>query len=194
MRVSSQVSGLLFGALFGIIATGAQAQVVMTIGNGRAHDCFVQAKTGGQPRAGVAVCNQALMHDTLNKQDRAGTYDNRGVLLDLLGRTDEARDDFNMAIALDPKLGDPYVNLGAMLIKQGRHEEALGQINKGLDLGMSFTHIGYYNRAVAEQILGRYKEAYYDYKKVLEIEPNFKMASERLKDFTVTRTPAPKSS
>jgi hypothetical protein len=38
--------------------------------------------------------------------------------------------------------------------------------------------------------MGKYNEAYYDYKKVLEIEPNFTQASERLKDFVVTRTPA----
>lgn len=194
MRVSSHFSGLLFAALFGVIATGAQAQVVMTIGNGRAHQCFVHAKTGLQPRIGVGVCNQALMLDTLSKQDRAGTYDNRGVVLNMLDRTEEARTDFNKAIELDPSLGDAYVNLGAMLIKQGRHEEALGQINKGIDLGMAFLHIGYYNRAVAEQLLGRFKESYYDYKKVLEIEPSFKLASERLKDFTVTRTPAPTAS
>jgi len=187
-----RVSSLFFGALFGVIATGtaAQAQVVMTIGNGRAHQCFVHAKTGEQLRQGVSVCNQALIQDTLSRKDRAGTYDNRGVILDMLGRTEEAASDFNTAIALDSSLGDPYVNLGAMLIKKGRHEEALAQINKGIDLGVGFAHIGYYNRAVAEQMLGRFKEAYYDYKKVLEIEPNFKMASERLKDFTVTRTPA----
>ena len=196
MRVSFLSSGLIFGALLGAIglSASAQAQVVITIGNGRAHQCFVHAKTGNQPRQGVAICNQALDLDTLNKQDRAGTYDNRGVVLNILDRTEEAREDFNKAIALDPNLGDAYVNLGAMLIKQGRHEEALGQINKGIDLGMAFLHIGYYNRAVAEQILGRYKEAYYDYKKVLEIEPNFPMASERLKDFTVIRSPAPGAS
>ncbi|MEO8300232.1 MAG: hypothetical protein ABI608_00490 [Rhizomicrobium sp.] len=191
-----RVYSMLFGALFGVIAAGttAQAQVVMTIGSGRAHDCFVHAKTGDQLRVGVGVCNQALAHDVLNRKDRAGTYDNRGVVLDMLGRTQEAADDFNMAIALDPALGDPYVNLGAMLIKKGRHEEALAHINKGINLGMAFPHIGYYDRAVAEQLLGRFKEAYYDYKKVLEIEPDFKMASERLKDFTVTRTPVPNPS
>src|SRR6185437_11216598 len=61
--------------------------------------------------------------------------------------------------------------------------------NKGIELGVSFPHIGYYDRAVAYQLLGRYKEAYYDYKKVLEIEPNFTQASDRLKDFVVTRVP-----
>ena len=43
---------------------------------------------------------------------------------------------------------------------------------------------------VAYQLLGRFKEAYYDYKKTLELEPNFTQASERLKDFVVTRAPA----
>jgi len=138
----------------------------------------------------VQTCNGALDRDPLSKKDRAGTYDNRGVMLDALGHTQKAADDFNMAIELDPTLGDPYVNLGAMLIKKGQHEEALVQINKGLDLGMAFPHIGYYDRAVAEQMLGRFKEAYYDYKKTLELEPNFAMASERLKDFTVIRVPA----
>ena len=176
------------------VAAPASAQIIVSQEAGWAHDCFVHAKTGEQLRQGVGVCNGALDHDLLARKDRAGTYDNRGVILDMLGRTEEAAADFNAAIALDPSLGDPYVNLGAMLIKKGQHEEALTHINKGIDLGMAFAHIGYYDRAVAEQMLGRFKEAYYDYKKALELEPNFKMASERLKDFTVTRTPVAKPS
>ena len=189
-----RIQTLLFGAaLFGLAATAAQAQTIVTIGSGRAHDCFIHAKTGDRLREGVTTCNAALTYDPLDKKDRAGTYDNRGILFDMLGRTEEAAADFHAAIALDPGLGDAYVNLGAVMIKRGQHAEAIDNINKGIGLGMSFLHIGYYDRAVAEQMLGRYKEAYYDYKKVLEIEPDFKMASERLKDFTVTRTPAPKS-
>jgi tetratricopeptide (TPR) repeat protein len=175
-------------------APTAQAQVVVSVGMGMAHDCFLHAKAGTNLLEGVGVCNGALEHDPLNKRDRAGTFDNRGVLLDLMGRTQEAADDFNASIALEPSLGDPYVNLGAMLIKKGQHEEALSQINKGIDLGMAYPHIGYYDRAVAEQMLGRFKEAYYDYQKVLEIDPHFAMASERLKDFVVTRVPAKKES
>ncbi len=182
---------LILGALSaGLLATAAQAQTVLTIGTGLAHDCFLHAKAGTQLRDGVTLCNIALKQDVLSKRDRAGTFDNRGVMLDQLGETEKAAEDFNAAIALYPDLGDPYVNLGAMLIKKGQHQAALEQINKGMDLGMGFPHIGYYDRAVAEQMLGRYKEAYYDYKKALELEPNFAMAGERLKDFVVTRTPA----
>jgi tetratricopeptide (TPR) repeat protein len=168
----------------------AQAQTIVSMGKGLAHDCFAYAKAGVDPYDGVEICNQSIDNETLTVKDRAATYDNRGVMLDALGRLEKATADFRQSMALDPKLGDPYVNLGSVLIKQKRYDEALESINKGLALGMSFPHIGYYDRAVAYQLLGRYKEAYYDYKKTLELEPNFTQASERLKDFTVTRTPA----
>ena len=177
-------------AALSLAAGAAQAQTVVSRGVGLSHDCFIYAKVGNDPRAGVDVCNQSLAREVLNHKDRAATHDNRGVMQDALGNTDEALADFNAAIRLDPALGDPHVNLGSMLIKKRQYEEALTHINTGLGLGMSFAHIGYYDRAVAEQMLGRYKEAYYDYKKVLEIEPNFTRADERLKDFTVTRIPA----
>jgi tetratricopeptide (TPR) repeat protein len=168
----------------------AQAQTIVSMGKGLAHDCFAYAKAGVDPYDGVEICNQSIDNEALTVKDRAATYDNRGVMLDMLGRLEKASADFRQSMALDPKLGDPYVNLGSVMIKQKRYDEALESINKGLELGMSFPHIGYYDRAVAYQLLGRYKEAYYDYKKTLELEPNFTQASERLKDFTVTRTPA----
>lgn len=173
-----------------VTATTAMAQTVVTNNVGLAHDCFIYAKVGKDIRSGVDVCNEAIKREALSRKDLAATYDNRGVMLDVLGHTDSAASDFNMAISLDPTLGDPHVNLGSMLIKKRQYDEALVHINKGLDLGMGFPHIGYYDRAVAEEMMGRYKDAYYDYKKVLEIEPNYTQAAERLKDFTVVKAPA----
>jgi tetratricopeptide (TPR) repeat protein len=180
---------LLAAAGVATFTAGVQAQTIVTHGVGLAHDCYIYAKVGNDPRAGVEVCNEALKREMLTTKDQAATHDNRGVILDVVGRVDEAADDFNAAIRLDPGLGDPYVNLGSMLIKKRQYEAALAHINKGIDLGVSFPHVGYYDRAVAEQLMGRYKEAYYDYKKVLELEPNYKAATERLKDFTVTTVP-----
>lgn len=180
----------LFGALLLMAVLPAWSQTIVSQGMGKAHDCFIHAKTGYDLRGGAEICTGALRDDILNVRDRAATYDNRGVILDRLGKVADAADDFNAAIRLDPTLGDPHVNLGSMMIKERRLDEALVEINKGLDLGMSFPYVGYYDRALAEQLLGRYREAYYDYKKVLELEPDFVQASERLKDFTVVRKPS----
>lgn len=188
MKVYSHFLTASLAVLLGSIPAGAQT--IVTLGKGYAHDCFVYAKAGTDPFDGVGVCDMALKEEVLTTKDRAATFDNRGVMLDMLGKTDKAADDFHMAISLNPALGDPHVNLGSMMIKQKRYTEALAEINTGLDLGMSFPHIGYYDRAIAEEMMGSYKAAYYDFKKVLEIEPNYGPATERLKDFIVTKVPA----
>ena len=130
MKVFPQKSALALSAVLAaglLAATAVQAQTVITVGSGRAHDCFLRAKSGMAPRDSVELCNAALTYEPLSRKDRAGTLDNRGVILDVLGRTEEARNDFRDAIALDPNLGDAYVNLGSMLIKQGQHQAALEQ-------------------------------------------------------------------
>jgi len=190
MRRSFLMWGAVLLAVFALAPKAAHAQTIVSMGQGMAHDCFIYAKAGVKPREGVVVCDQALARETMMNKDRAATFDNRGVILDRLGETDRAAADFRQAMVLDPTLGDPHVNLGSMLIKQKRFDDALASINRGIELGVSFPHIGYYDRAVAYQMMGRYKEAYFDYQKVLEIDPNFVQASERLKDFIVTRTPA----
>jgi tetratricopeptide (TPR) repeat protein len=175
-----------------LVAGAAQAQTIVSRGVGLSHDCYIYAKLAHDLRGGVDICTASLKEELLGLKDQAATHDNRGVLLDDLGKVEEAAEDFHAAIRLDPNLGDPYVNLGSMLIKQHQYEAALTHINKGLDLGASFPHIGYYDRAVAEEMMGRFKEAYYDYKKVLELEPGYDPATERLKDFIVTTVPAQK--
>lgn len=186
MRFGTALAGALL-----LSAGAASAQTIVSMGVGLAHDCFVRAKTGTDPRDGIEVCSQAINREPLNQKDLAATFDNRGVMLDRLERTDQAAADFRRAIQLDATLGDPHVNLGSMLIKEKRYDDALVRINQGIALGVSFPQIGYYNRAVAYHQMGKFKEAYYDYKKALEIDPGFTRASEQLKDFVVTRAPAP---
>jgi tetratricopeptide (TPR) repeat protein len=171
-----------------LLAGIAQASaVVVVIGSSIAHSCFVAAKTGANAVDGIAMCSEALKEEGLSPHDEAGTHVNRGVLENILGQQDNALSDFNQALSIYP-LGDAYIDRGATLISLSRYDEAMADINKGIDLGPSYPHIGYYNRAVAEELMGRWKESYYDFKHVLELEPNFTKASDQLKNFIVTTT------
>ena len=190
MKVPFAVLAAALGLALTVVGA-AQAQIIVSTTTGKAHNCFLAAKAGVKPREGVQLCNAAIRHDPLNIRDRAATYGNRGVLLNQMDEVDKAEADFMAAIRLDPTLGDPYVNLGSMLIRKKQFDAAIVQIDKGLELGMSFPAIGYYDRALAYDYLGRYREAYYDYRKTLEHDPSFKLASDRLKDFVVTRKPGP---
>jgi len=85
------------------------------------------------------------------------------------------------------RLAMPMSIADRFLIQQKKYEDALAEINKGIGLGVAFLHIGYYNRGVAEELLGRYRDAYYDYMRTLELEPSFAAAQARLKLFRVIR-------
>lgn len=79
---------------------------------------------------------------------------------------------------------------GAALITLKRYDEAMADIEKGIGLGQTYEQVGYYNRGVAEYYLGRIPQSYYDFKKALEIAPDFAPAREQLKNFVVTRVRA----
>jgi len=125
----------------------AQAQITVSQGSGPGQECYRHARFGFDPIAGIKACDLAL-EQVLTISDRAATYDNRGVILNQAGRSDEAGEDFAKAIALQPDLGDPYINSGSVLIKKKLYEDALVQINKGLALGVSMPQVGYYDRAL----------------------------------------------
>jgi tetratricopeptide (TPR) repeat protein len=171
----------------GLGVTAASAQVLVSVGNSKARSCYLAAKGGFASDELIKTCSDSLDEENLSPKDRAATYDNRGIMENSLGRLNLALASFASAIAIDESLGDAYVNRGTVLIRQKKYDDALAEINKGIGFGMAFLHIGYYNRAVAEELLGRYRDAYYDYMHALEIEPGFTAASERLKMFRVIR-------
>jgi tetratricopeptide (TPR) repeat protein len=64
---------------------------------------------------------------------------------------------------------------------------AVADISKGLELIANKPEIAYYDRAIANEALGNIRDAYIDYKKALEIRPDFALASEQLARFKVVR-------
>ena len=99
-------------------------------------------------------------------------------------------EDYNSGLALRPDLGDAFIDRGAAYITLKRYDEAMLDINKGIGLGMTYPQFGYYNRGVAEEFQSKWKESYFDFKHALEIDPDFVMAKNQLKNFTVTTVAA----
>jgi len=162
---------------------------VVVVGNQLAEDCYLMAKAGINDEVSIATCDSALENAPLDPHDRAGTFVNRGAIEVAMGRVSQAMDDYNRGIAIKPDLADAYVDRAGAFIFQKKFDAAMADVNHGLDLGPTYPFVGYYNRAVAEQLMGNNKEAYLDYKKTLELEPKFTPAADRLKDFVVIRKP-----
>lgn len=168
-----------------LVAAPAQAQMSVSAGAGLAHDCYEAAKKPGRPRDDIATCTAALEHGGISPADRAATLVNRGVLYDVLKNYQAAWADYNGALAINPDLGDAYINRGAALMRMQRSDEGIWDIRKGMTLGTSLPAVAYYDLAVAEENLGQVKQAYFDYKRALDADPNYKPAAEALKFFKV---------
>lgn len=163
---------------------------VMVLGNTDAYHCFTAANTRIEPQQGIALCNSALKDDELTARDRAATRVNRGVLYDLIGRYQDAWEDFNASIEIMPNMGDGYLNRGAALIRMGRFDEALADIVKSINLGVPLPEIAYYDLAVAEEQLDKPTDAYRDYEKALAQNPGYVLANDALERFTVVGDPS----
>lgn len=177
---------ILVATLFGVacaLASNANAAVTV-LGPGPAQECFDFAENGGDMHEGLIRCSFAL-ESTLSVPDRAATFVNRGVLRLGLHQNEQALADINSGIALDPVSGDAYIDRGAAAMALGRYDDALQDLNKGISLSPHRPHIAYYDRAIIDERNGDIRAAYYDYKKALELEPNFAPAAVELKRFRV---------
>jgi tetratricopeptide (TPR) repeat protein len=183
-------AALLVAPLWAMPAA-AQTMVSYSANNSLAHDCYVSAltvaKTGMHTMAASALADcDAALNAPLNQSDRAATFDNRGILRDSLKDYSNAWSDFDSSIRLNPTLGDAWLNRGVSLIRmKERPEEALSNIQHGVELGPSLPQVGYYDLGVAHQSLGHAAQAYDAYKRALSVDPSFTPATEALKNFRV---------
>jgi tetratricopeptide (TPR) repeat protein len=165
-----------------VIAMPAGASVLV-IGSDAGYQCYLSARFNLDPAAGIDACNHALLAP-LSRLERAGTHVNRGVMEAALEQEDKALADFDLAIAENPKLGDGYLNRGAMLVNLKRFSEARDDILLGIALGPTMPEVGYYDLGVVEQALGHDEDALANFRKALSLAPNFQPAVHALENFS----------
>jgi tetratricopeptide (TPR) repeat protein len=163
---------------------------VTIIGNGLAAECSTAARTlaaNAPARADAEhVCTLALDGEALSAHEAAATYVNRGVLRLTDGDAQAARNDFDQALRIEPRLAEAIVDRGAALIAGGHDAEAAAEITRGLALNPTEPEKAYYNRAVAEERLGDAKSAYFDYRKAADLKPDWLLPRTELARFRVS--------
>ena len=175
-------------AALAALAIGAEARASVTvIGGGLAEACSKDALSGKTSSQFERTCTQALDTESLSARDRAGTYVNRGVLRLRHQDWTGAIKDFDAAVSLSPKMGEAYVNRGAVAIGQHRYADSLPDLNKGLALGVEEPAKVYYNRGLAYEGMDDMKSAYFDYQKAVELSPDWDAPQKELTRFHVER-------
>ena len=87
------------------------------------------------------------------------------------GKYEEAIEDYDMAIRLDPNAPGTYYQRGLAKFQLDRHEEAIVDFDKALDISPNNAEV-YYDRGLAKYQLERDEEAIVDFDKALDIDPD----------------------
>jgi tetratricopeptide (TPR) repeat protein len=107
------------------------------------------------------------------------TFTFLGLAYSYLGNFDKAIDECKNAIELEPENGNPYNDIGAYMIKQGKYEEAIPFLelainSKKID-NVEYAHT---NMGLSYERQGFWFEALEEYKIAIEINPDYKTALE----------------
>lgn len=178
------ISALIIGTIGAAVLVSPSQAAITVLGTGMASNCYQAAEFGGDPHAGVVTCTGAL-DESLSVLDRAATYVNRGILEARIDDSKNALTDYDTGIRLRPDLAEAYVDRGATYIAVHRYAQALQDIDKGIGLGARQPEVAYYDRAIAHEGIGDIRGAYEDYKKALELQPNFALAADQLTRFKI---------
>lgn len=180
---------LYIGLLLTGLTMSANAQVLV-LGSGLAKDCYEAAETVRlTPKSSIETCSKALDHEVLSKNDRMSTLINRGILYMRNGEYTQAMADYEDALKINPNKGETFLNIGAAHIYREEYAEAKDAIDKAIELGTTDLYAAYYNRAIAQERLGDITSAYWDYRKSLELMPEFEIAARQLERFTISKEP-----
>ena len=170
-----------------LLHPAAARAAVSVLGGGLAHVCSTAALAGQADAHALEACTDAIEGEPLDPHALAGTYVNRGVIQLRRRDFDAARRDFDIAVRIEPTLGEAYVNRGAALIGQRRYAAGIVEIDRGLALGPEEPEKASFNRALAHEGLDDEKSAYFDYRKAVELKPDWPAPQQELLRFTVTR-------
>lgn len=178
---------LVSAAFVAVISVPAAASVI-SIGSTSASLCYQAADSPTDPAfADLRVCDTALSEEGLTRGDRVATHVNRGILRLRRGQIDLAIADFDRAMALDPDQPEAYLNKGAAMIKQRNPGAALGLFTMAIERNTSRPELAHYGRAIANEALGNARQAYRDYRRASELDPDWAEPRAELSRFRVVR-------
>ncbi len=175
----------LFAAGAALAATPAIAAVTV-VGNSSARLCYDAAESGAVGAQGMGYCDKALREENLSSYDTVATHVNRGILKLRRNDLDDAIADFDRAISMDPQQAEAYLNKGIAVLRQpGGKDEAVRLFDTAIERNTRRPAIAYYGRAVAHELSGRIRQAYFDYRQASAADPKWAEPKAELARFTV---------
>jgi tetratricopeptide (TPR) repeat protein len=166
---------------------------VLVYGRGPSLACYQAAEYGSDAQEGIQVCSEAIDDPDISPRDMAATMINRSILRTHSGDFEGAVTDCTRGLRMNSELAEGYVDRGVAEIMMKNWQDALTDINRGIDMGTDKLDFALYDRGIVEEATGNIRAAYDDYHKALQMSPDFEPAQHALTHFKVVRKPADSS-
>ncbi len=122
-----------------------------------------------------------LYQESIDLCPTAEAYTFLGWTYRFQGRLNDAIAECRKAIDVDPSFGNPYNDIGAYLIEQGKHEEAIPWLVQATESERYESyHYPWYNLGRAHVALEAYNRARECFTKALIIQPDYRLAEDAL--------------
>jgi tetratricopeptide (TPR) repeat protein len=144
------------------------------IGAGRA------LEMAGQKHEALADYSEAIESRSLDRDARARALFARGLLLDGMGRLNDALRDYGAALSLSPKFAAALNNRANVYRRLGRFAEADRDYHASLAAGNPQSQYPYYGLGLVAEAQGKTEQAKNFYGKALRIDPNFALAIQKM--------------
>ncbi|MGA9794524.1 MAG: hypothetical protein WBQ17_03210 [Rhizomicrobium sp.] len=192
MNVRGFVAAAIASAGLVSLSLPAHAAVIV-YGRGPSLACYQAAEFGTDAQAGIAVCSEAIADPDIAPRDIAATMINRSILRTHSGDFEGAVADCTDGLRMDSALAEGYVDRGVAEIMLKNWPDALTDINKGIAMNTDKLDFALYDRGIVEEAMGNIRAAYDDYRKAVQISPDFDLAAHALLHFRVVHGPATSS-
>jgi tetratricopeptide (TPR) repeat protein len=120
---------------------------------------------------GNAIDALPLLNQAIEKEPRAEWLMYRALSKKKASQTEGVIEDLNQAIALEPRLPQPYFHRAIIRYSNKEYGGAMPDFTKAIELNPDYFE-AYFNRADATFLLGDFRASIKDYTKALEIRPN----------------------
>ena len=161
---------IFFAAALGLCALGtgipAQAQHSQAWTS-----CYASEADGVSPDLKISGCSTVILSGTLSDSDLALAYNNRGFAYGTRGQHDDAIQDYDQAIKLDPSDAIVYNNRGFAYSNKGQLDRAIEDYDQAIGLDPSDATV-YNNRGFAYSIKGQLDRAIQDYDQAIKLDPS----------------------
>ena len=160
---------------------------IFSYGNSLAAACYQSSLYRQVSQFSLEECNRAIDEEVLDDEDRVATFVNRGIVKMNLGMHQSAERDYDIAIGMNDRQPEAWLNKGLLRLRQDRAADAIPLIERALELNTRKPALAIFARGMAHEKMGKFKAAYADFVRARELDPDWALPGRELARYQVRR-------